>query len=319
MIYNNGEVVSYTEPTRECYKYIMEFHFEMSEVDKLLTEAQITLNAAKFRGILTEQANRSLTNNVGNEAYTKLLNMVKSFGRFIVKVLKDFINWVKSLIFTANNDLLAWNEAEYDSIHTDVLSDMRYGWREPSQKLKDFIFGTAKESEDLNQIWHVAFEYSALANNNDSTFDKPVGDVIKEMTGSLLGGIGISDVEIFREKYSYSLLDQARVEIGVSPERKELIKDSMVSKKLITTLESTIKGQQANVAKFATEIDKQRASTTGDRLAVVKACSSAVNALNTIATVVANSLTESIRVYEGQCRKIFMMIIKHANWNGDNA
>ena len=319
MIYNEGVAVKYTDPTKECYKYMMEFNLEINEVNKLLTEAKITLGAAKFRGVLNEASSKAVSTEVGNEAYNKLLNIVKAFGKFVVKVLKDFISWVKSLIFTDNSDLLAWNEAEYNSIHTDVLSDMRYGWREPSQKLKDFIFGTSKESEDLNAIWKVAFDYTAIAYDRNSSFDKPVGDVIKDMTGALLGGVGSSDVEIFREKYSYSLLDQARTEIGMSVERKELIKNSMVSRKLIVALESTMKGQQNNVAKFAAELEKHKSQTEGDRLAVVTACSSAVNALNTIATITVNSLIQAIKVYEGQCRKVFQMIIRHANWHGDNA
>lgn len=319
MIYNEGVAVKYTDPTKECYKYMMEFNLEMNEVNKLLIEAKITLEAAKFRGILNEASSRAVSTEVGNEAYTKLLNIVKAFGKFVVKVLKDFINWIKSLIFVDNNTLLAWNEAEYDSIHTDVLSDMRYGWREPSKKLKDFIFGTSKESEDLDNIWKVAFDYTAIAYDRNSTFDKPVGDVIKDMTGALLGGTKCSDVEIFREKYSYSLLDQARSEIGMSPERKDLIKDSMVAKKVVTSLEATMRGQQDNVNKFSKELEKLKNQTDGDRLAVVTACSSAVNALNTIATITTNSLIESIRVYEAQCRKVFQMIIRHANWHGDNA
>ena len=315
MIFQEGNQLEFKDPIIECHNYLMESFNIQRELRINYTNSAITIRNAKINGLLNENAEAKINIEMNDEAFDKLINIIKRLGNFLGKLFNDFIALLKRLILRDNALLLKANEDMYDAIHVDTLEKLKYTWREPSKKLLSFIKGDGNtESADIALIWEEAFKYTSMATNS-IPFEQP-GGVIQNMMNILLGNGGTTNIANFQREYANSLLSSPKNESGLSYERKNLIKESMISKRVVIKLEASIKEQQKSIERFIRELDKKKSETKD--ISSLNKYNETVNALNNIAVAVSNVIIDNIRVYEGQCRSVFMKIINYANHHKEN-
>lgn len=320
MIFFEGQEIKPTNFTIDCYDYMMESYKIQREIRSLYTNTSMTINKAKDEGVLTENTNYRLTTNMGNEIFEKIIDVLKALGKVLGKLFKDFIIFIKNLMFKDNQALLKHNKDLYESIPTDILDDLKYTWREPSQKLlsiiHDGIGNNNNDIDDITTIFDFAFEYTAGAKRFDTSFDTNVLDVMYCITNKLLPTGGVHNTTDFKKAYMYTLLSNPNRERGVSYERKCQIRDGMISRKVVTKIETTAREQQRAIEKHINIIEKIKASREFD-IQLINRYREAVNALNNVAVATSNAIIESINVYIGQCRDVFVKILHHSNWHKD--
>lgn len=319
MIFYEGKEIKPNNFTMEYYKYMMESYNIQRETRSIYTNTCMTLNSAQSKGLLNEDANNRLTTNMGNEILDKLVIVLKALLKVLGKLFNDFIIFLKQLLSKDNKSLLKKNEDLYESIPTDALENMRYVWREPSKKLLNILhdgIGNNNEIDDITTIFDMSFEYTAKAKQFDSSCDINPSNITYEITNKLLNTGGVYNSISFKKAYILTLLQDPVRERGITYERKCQIRDGMISKKIIVKIETSAREQQRAIEKHIGIIERIKASGEAD-IQLVNRYREAVNALNNIAVATANAIIESVNVYIGQCRDVFLKILHHANWHKD--
>ena len=323
MIYNEGKSYNESMSPYDSIFYMIESYENQRTVDKYLAGSSISIEIAKHR-YLNEATQQLMTKEAAENAYNQLLDMLSKLGKFLVRLLKNAVLWIKSNYIKDNEKIVRIYGEKYDAISVEFLNNFTYHWSEPTDKLLKFINGDSK-SDDLDKIWSEALKYTSIVvapnNKNNSTpftIDERY-NTLSNMTSSILG-TPYNTIESFRSAYSLSLLSSEMKQIGITHERKNLIKDSLISYKVIGKLEGAIKSQQKNVESFLKKIEdlKLKSKEGEDSWDTLVACREIVNTLNNIAVVVSNCTVEAINVYEFQCKKIFTKIIYYYNLHSED-
>lgn len=322
MVYNEGKSYSESMSPYDSVFYMLESYENQRNIDKYLAESAISLEIAKHR-CLNEATQQIMTSETAEDAYNHLLDTIAKLGKFLWRLLKNAVLWIKSNYIRDNEKMVRIYGEKYDAISVEFLSNFTYHWSEPTKKLLSFINGNTN-SDDLDTVWSEALTYTAIVvspnNKNNSTpftIDQKY-NTLSNMTQTLLG-TPYNTIETFRSAYSLSLLDSEKRQVGITHERKNLIKDSLISYKLVGKLEGAIRSQQKNVESLLNKIEEIKSRHKEDEVCwdTLVACRDIVNTLNSIAVVVANCTVEAINVYEFQCKKIFTKIIAYYNRHED--
>ena len=318
MIFFEGKEIKQANFTVDMYEYMMESYKIQRDARSIYTNTCMTINMAKNKGILNEATNERLTTNMGNEILEKALTILKALGKVLAKLFKDFVIFLKNVMFKDNQTLLKQNKEIYESIPTDILGDLRYIWREPSKKLLSIISDGEgngnNDIDDITTIFDMSFEYTAGAKQLDTSFDTGVSNVMYNITNKLLPTGGVYNTIHFKKSYMYTLLSDINRERGITYERKCQIRDGMVSRKVISKIETSAREQQRSIEKHINIIEKIKASQEFD-IQLINRYREAVNVLNNVAIATSNAIIESVNVYIGQCRDTFIKILHYANWH----
>ena len=320
MIFYEGKQVKDINLSLDYYTYMMESYDIQHELVKSYTNNALTLTESKTKNILKESSETALAERINNDALDKVIHILKVLGKFLLKLWKDLVTFIKQLMFRDNTQLLQWNQNIYDGISTDVLSNMKYVWREPTQKLLDIISNGSnpvQNIEDLDEIFNMAFEYTAKARELDVAFVTSDNIALSDISMKLLNGVPCNNISMFKKAYMDSLLKPAVRQVGMDFARKSMIKDGMVSRSIISKIETSAKEQQKSIEKFINVIENTKTSKSAD-MALVNKYRTIVNTLNNVAVAVSNSIAESVNVYVSQCRETFVKILHHANWYKDS-
>lgn len=318
MVYNEGKELKQCDNVYDSFCYMIESIEQEREINRFLTESILSIELAKNKCIsedvkMIPDKMQAETSNKGLEMITKILS---NLGKFLYRLIKNAILFFKTKYIKDNKVLLSKYEDQYDAISVNLLQAFSYNWREPSDKLLTYINGDAKSSNDINNIYKPVLDnLTRLTSHKHNDFTVPSFendiDIISSISNNILGEC-CSDIETFRESYSLSLLGDSNKVKGINHERKNLIKESLISYEIINKLEISLKEQQTGIKGIINYIDGLK-NNTSYNLSAVEECKRVVTTLNNIATVISNVTIESIKVYVFQCRKIFIKIISYGN------
>lgn len=322
MIYNEGKSYNESMSPYDSVFYMIESYENQRNIDKYLAESAISLEIAKHRS-LNESAQQLMTKEAADNAYNQLLDILSKLGKFLGRLLKNAVLWIKSNYIKDNEKIVRLYGEKYDAISVEFLNNFSYHWSEPTDKLLNFINGNTN-SDDLDIIWSEALKYTSIVvnpNKNNATpftIDERYNTLIN-MSNAILGS-QYNTIESFRSAYTLSLLEKEVRQIGITHERKNLIRDSLISYKVIGKLEGAIKSQQKNVESLLKKIEdlKLKSKEGEESWDTLVACREIVNTLNNVAVVVSNCTVEAINVYEFQCKKIFTKIIYYYNLHSED-
>lgn len=325
MVYYEGSEKTDFNPTLESVVFLLDSINQQRKDLYSLTESIMTLEQSKSKGFLMETAENEISTEVKDNTCEVIMNFIKKVGNFIWKLLKNAILYLKSSFLKDNAKLLRANEKKYDSIHTDILEDFTYSWREPTPLLLDYLTNNTTKSDDMNKLWDYGLQYTAIVVSlkNNPIGRSQLGDdsqtIFQKLSNDILNNSEpntsiVYSMDTFKKIYPLKLLDYNQKQRGMEYSRKILIKESMVPNKVITRLESSLREQQKSIEKFLEKInDLKDLPSDTDSLYIINTCRNIVNVLNSMAVVIANNTIESINVYVSQCRNVFLKTIAYAN------